>query len=599
MDREKENIKQQRTIRVSWPVCCDTPTIPKASDAGDDTKIITRKRGGWKSMPYILGNETFERLATVGLLANFMVYLLNKFHMDQVRANNVLNIWSGATNFAPLVGAYISDSYAGRFRTIAFSSFFSLLGMVTVTLTAWLPQLHPPPCSHKEQCSGPTSSQMGFLITGLGLLSIGTGGIRPCSLPFGVDQFDPTSDEGRRGINSFYNWYYTTFTVILIVALTVVVYIQDSVSWVLGFGLPTACMCGSILLFFSGSRLYVHVKPEGSVFTGLAQAVVAWFRKRRLDIPDEHGAFYDPPLKASVMTKLPLTQQYRFMNKAAIVIAGDLNPDGTPANPWRLCSIQTIEELKCIIRIVPIWASGIICFTAMAQQGTFTVSQALKMDRHLGPNFQIPAGSLSVISMLAIGLWVPFYDRVVVPGLRTVTHLESGITLLQRMGIGMGISILSMAVAGIVEHWRRSSSAAAAAPMSVLWLAPQLVLMGLAEAFNIIGQIEFFNRQFPEHMTSVGNALFFCTVAGANYLSSVLVTVVHGVTGKNGRPDWLTNDLNRGRLDCFYYLVAALGVLNFGYFLVCATRYRYKEGSVRFVDEKSEFDVELSSSVKQ
>lgn len=74
-----------------------------------------------------VGNETFERLATFGLLANFMVYLLNEFHLDQVYATNVLNIWSGTTNFAPLVGAFISDACVGRFRTIAFASFASLL----------------------------------------------------------------------------------------------------------------------------------------------------------------------------------------------------------------------------------------------------------------------------------------------------------------------------------------------------------------------------------------------------------------------------------------------------------------------------------------
>lgn len=75
----------------------------------------------------LAGNETFERLATVGLLANFNVFLMTQFHMDQVYASNVINIWSGITNFAPLIGAFISDAYVGRFRTIAFSSFAALL----------------------------------------------------------------------------------------------------------------------------------------------------------------------------------------------------------------------------------------------------------------------------------------------------------------------------------------------------------------------------------------------------------------------------------------------------------------------------------------
>lgn len=74
-----------------------------------------------------VGNETFERLATIGLLANFMVYLLKEYHMNQTSAANILNIWGGVTNFAPLLGAFISDTYIGRFKTITFASIAAIL----------------------------------------------------------------------------------------------------------------------------------------------------------------------------------------------------------------------------------------------------------------------------------------------------------------------------------------------------------------------------------------------------------------------------------------------------------------------------------------
>ncbi|KAE9607919.1 putative proton-dependent oligopeptide transporter family, major facilitator superfamily [Lupinus albus] len=85
------------------------------------------KRGGWKAMPYILGNETFERLASFGLFTNFIVYLTRELHLDDVNASNIINIWFGITNFAPLIGAFISDAYIGRFRTIAYASCSTLL----------------------------------------------------------------------------------------------------------------------------------------------------------------------------------------------------------------------------------------------------------------------------------------------------------------------------------------------------------------------------------------------------------------------------------------------------------------------------------------
>jgi dipeptide/tripeptide permease len=275
-------------------------------------------------------------------------------------------------------------------------------------------------------------------------------------------------------------------------------------------------------------------------------------------------------------------------------------PDGSRADQWRLCSIHQVEEVKCIVRIIPIWAAGIISLMTMTQQGTFIVFQAMKMDRHLGPNFQIPAGSIGVISLITIGLWLPFYDSILVPALRKITKHNGGITLLQRIGIGIVLSILAMVVSGLTERVRRASAIKhhlpdGVAPMSVLWLAPQLILMGFFEAFNVLGQIEFLNRQFPEHMTSVGNALFSCSFAGANYVSSMLVNVVHHVTGGHGRPDWLTNDLNAGRLEYFFFLIAGMGVLNLIYFSYCAHRYRYKGSTAVPIQDNSHVDVELRS----
>ncbi|MCE3049449.1 hypothetical protein HAX54_044832 [Datura stramonium] len=580
-----EDKKNNKSSSLSFPSPENGVYDEESSGSDSPAKICRRKPGGWRAMPYVLGNETFERLASMGLLANFMQFLLTVFHMDLVAASNVLNIWSGVTNFIPLLGAFISDAYIGRFWTIAVASVFEMMGMLTLTLVPWLPQLHPPPCKVGQQCKGPNKSQMGFLIMGLGFLSVGSGGIRPCSIPFGVDQFDSRTDEGRKGIASFFNWYYTSFTVVLIIAVTLVVYIQDSVSWVIGFGIPAVLMFLSLILFFIGTNVYVYVKPEGSIFSSIVQVFVATHKKRKLKLPDEresNGVFYDPPLpEGSIVKKLPLTNKYRSLNKAAIVMEDEVNTDGTRSNNWRLCSIQQIEEVKCLLKIIPVWATGIICFTAMAQQGTFTISQALKMDRHLGPKFQIPAGSLSVISMITVGIWLPIYDRFIVPSLRKVTRIEGGITLLQRIGIGMVFSILSMVVAGLTEKVRRNSaithnSPDGIAPITVMWLAPQLILMGFAEAFNILGQIEFYNKEFPENMSSVANSLFSCTMAGASYLSSLLVNILHKTTGGHGHPDWLTKDINAGRVENFYYLIAALGVLNLFYFLYVARRYQYK-----------------------
>jgi len=295
----------------------------------------------------------------------------------------------------------------------------------------------------------------------------------------------------------------------------------------------------------------------------------------------------------------------RFLNKGAIMLDGDINDDGSARNSWELCSIQQIEEAKCLIRLVPISFSGILCFVAMAQQFTFIVLQAFTMDCHLGPHFEIPAGSVSSISLIALTVFIPIYDQLMVPLARKLTGLEGGITVLQRQGVGLALSPISMVVAGLVEHKRRDSalSNGGIPSMTVWWLAPQLVLMGIAEAFNAVGQIEFYNKQFPEHMQTLAGSLLFCTIAGASYMSTALVSITTKVSGRNGNTGWLTENINDGKLDYYYYFIAILGVLNLFYFLVCSHYYQYKvvsfhaEESIKtHVKEEAATEIEIVTS---
>jgi dipeptide/tripeptide permease len=75
----------------------------------------------------ILGNETFEKLGTLGTSSNLLVYLTSVFHIKSVDAATLINVFSGTTSFAPIIGAFLSDSYLGRYTTLAYSSVASLL----------------------------------------------------------------------------------------------------------------------------------------------------------------------------------------------------------------------------------------------------------------------------------------------------------------------------------------------------------------------------------------------------------------------------------------------------------------------------------------
>ncbi|TVU48753.1 hypothetical protein EJB05_00024 [Eragrostis curvula] len=545
----------------------------KLSDDDDKGVEAEEKYHGWKAMPYVIGNETFEKLGTIGTTANLLVYLTTVYGMKSANAATLLNLFSGTTNLAPLLGAFLSDTYLGRYATLALASVASFLGMLLLTLTAAISSLHP---HHKED--GASTGQMAVLLASFALIAVGAGGIRPCNLAFGADQFDPRTASGRRGIASFFNWYYFTFTIAMMVSATLIIYLQSNVSWPLGLAVPAALMGLSCALFFMGTRLYVRVRPEGSPFTSFARVLVAAYRKRRLPAPKAEEMF-DPPHRSSLVTKIAYTDQFRCLDKAALVVAEDeedeLNTNNTNNLQWRLCTLQQVEEVKCLARILPVWSSGIIYYIVLTNLGNYAVLQAMQTDRRLGRtrSFEIPAGSFVVFNMLALTVWIPFYDRVLVPAMQRVTKREGGITQLQRIGTGLALSVLTMLVAAAVERRRRRIGDAA----SCFLLVPQQLLAGLSEAFALIGQVEFYYRQFPENMRSVAGALLFLGFAVASYASGLMVTVVHRTTGGPGRPDWLAQDLNQGRVDLYYLLIAAMAAVNLIYFLACARWFRFKK----------------------
>ncbi|XP_073122182.1 protein NRT1/ PTR FAMILY 2.11-like [Henckelia pumila] len=552
------------------------------------------KYRGVKAMPFVIGNETFEKLGTIGTSSNLLVYLTTVFHMNSITATNVVNIFNGTCNFGTLAGAFLCDTYLGRYKTLGIASVSSFLGMLMLTLTAAFTGLHPPECTTQPaslKCVGASPWQLAFLFAAFLLLVIGASGIRPCNLAFGADQFDPNTDSGRRGINSFFNWYYFTFTFAMMLSLTVIVYVQSNMSWTIGLGIPAFMMFLSCFFFFVGTRIYVKVLPEGSPFTSLVQTLAVAFKKRQLELPEQPWcSLFNHVDPGSMNSKLQYTDELRFLNRAAVVTPDDgVNPDGSAANPWKLRTVQQVEEVKCIIRVIPIWLSGMIYYIILALMQTYPVFQSLQSDRRLssGGKFEIPAASYNVFTMLTLTLWIPIYDRIIVRLLRRITGKEEGITMLQRVGFGIFLGVLTMVVSGLVEDHRRRvavtrptlgvvAQKGAVSSMSGYWLVPQLVLAGISEAFAVIGEIEFFYKQFPENMRSFAAAFLFSGFAISSYVTSFLISVVHKGTRVGGNGSWLAEDLNKGRLDYFYYMIAGIQVVNLGYFLICAKWYKYK-----------------------
>ncbi|KAK9044788.1 hypothetical protein V6N11_058680 [Hibiscus sabdariffa] len=94
---------------------------------------------GVKAMPYVIGNETFEKLGTTGTSNNLLVYLTTVFNMQSISATNLVNVFNGTCNLATLIGAFLSDTYFGRYTTLGFASVSSCLGMDLSTPSFLIP----------------------------------------------------------------------------------------------------------------------------------------------------------------------------------------------------------------------------------------------------------------------------------------------------------------------------------------------------------------------------------------------------------------------------------------------------------------------------
>uniref|UniRef100_A0A0D9WGG9 Uncharacterized protein n=1 Tax=Leersia perrieri TaxID=77586 RepID=A0A0D9WGG9_9ORYZ len=602
-----------------------------ATAAEEDGSPRKKKQGGFKTLPFILvqvlttelsanaANEVCDRFATAGFNANMITYLTQQLHLPLVEASNLLTNFTGTAAFTPVLGAIVADSFTGRFWTIAGGGTLYQLGMLGLVVSALLPALRPAPCSGAATCQRADGGQLAALYLSLLCTALGSGGIRPCVVAFGADQFGLGGKRpGGEQKWSYFNLYFFSMGLAVLLALTVVVYIQENVGWGWGFGVPAIAMFVSVSSFVIGYSFYVKVKPEGSPFKRLVQVVVAAFKKVKEPVPEDAGALYhNKELDAAIAAdgRLLHTDQlrqaqflfsvlhlhvqcidrcvlflaYSFLDRAAIVTAGDIAEGSGEPNLWRVSTVHRVEELKSIVRMLPLWAASITAIAAGSHNFTFAIQQARTMDRHVTPRFQIPPATMIIFTTLTMLVSLALYDRVLVPVARRYTGRRSGITYFQRMGAGFAVAALGVLAGALVEAKRRGAAAqhgladtpGAVVPVSVFWLVPQYALHGVGDALATVGHMEFLYDQSPESMRSSAAALFWVAGSLGNYLGTVLVTVVQSASGG----EWLQDNINRGRLDYYYWLVTVLLVLNLAYYFVCFHFYTLKSFEVDAGDE--------------
>ncbi|CAL9178705.1 unnamed protein product [Musa hybrid cultivar] len=542
--------------------------------ASERSKLIVNEaqnanKGGWITVPFIIGSMLGQGLALTGATGNLVVYLIKEYNFKAVDAAQIGNIVQGCTSLAPLAGAVVSDAFFGCYPVVVFSAIVTFVSLILFTLTAAFRSLQPPPCASISDACVPSAGQLAFLYTAVGLIVVGSGGTQFNMLTFGAHQLDSVGDR-----DVFFNWSIVVMYAVGIIGSTSIVFVEDSISWALGFGVSAAANAIAVVLVLLGSKHYRRPAACGSPFTGLARVAVAAIRKWDVVVAEDDSKYAHGTSELDESINLRPSQRFSFLNRAAWICHGDTRPDGSIAKPWSLCTVQQVEDFKSLLRVLPLWSASIFLSVSIGIQLILTVLQALTMDRSLGPRFSIPAGSMVVSSFVSTVVSLLLLDRLILPLWQKLSPRPPRPLL--RIGLGHIINTAGIAASALVERKRasivRSHQAESqhgdwVVPMTALWLVLPLAVTGVADALHFPGQVALYFQAFPRSLRSTATGMMALIIALGFYLSAAMVNMARRVTG------WLQDDINISKVENVYWLVAGLTLVNFGYYVLCAKLY--------------------------
>ncbi|XP_002517413.2 protein NRT1/ PTR FAMILY 5.8 [Ricinus communis] len=526
---------------------------------------MQRTKGLNKSCFLLIVIAGIERFAFKGVASNLVTYLTDVVKLSNSAAAKTVNNWCGFTSMLPLLVASLADSCWDKHPTILASSYLYVVGLMALTSTALTWAWYPP---NKRSST--------FLYWSLGLISVGQGGYNPSLQAFGADQLEsddelPSTKDDRKSNKKslFFQWWYFGVCGGSLLGVTVMSYIQDTFGWVLGFAIPTIAMISSIVIFCCGSRVYAYKQDLGDDkrhFRDMVQAIKELASKLgncKIILPSGN----------SEVLELELQERPLCPDNSGSIKSLNSNPrSGT----------YLLENAKVVLRLVPIWTMLLMFAVIFQQPATFFTKQGVTMERSIGSKLKIPPATLQSSITVSIILLMPLYDTIFIPITRLITRDKKGINVMQRMGIGMVLSIIAMIIAAVVERKRimisREMPHSETVPLSIFWLLPQYILLGISDIFTVVGMQEFFYNEVPVRMKTMGIALYTSVFGVGSFLSAFLISVIEAFTSSRGTKSWFTDDMREARLDNYYWLLAFLSALSMLFYVILCKFYSSSSG---------------------
>ncbi|MGJ4804224.1 oligopeptide:H+ symporter [Luteimonas sp. SDU82] len=457
---------------------------------------------------YIIGNEACERFSFYGMRNILVPFLISSALLQYLpegsdregAAKDIFHSFVIGVYFFPLLGGWLSDRYFGKYNTVLWFSLIYCAGHACLALFE----------------NNPT----GFY-TGLFLIALGSGGIKPLVVSFCGDQFDQSNkDKAKLVFDAFY-WIinFGSFFASLFAPLLLREY-----GPAVAFGVPGVLMFIATFIFWLGRRQYVNVPPSGNDPHSFLNVIRTALRQRRAG-EGNAGAMvaWTGIVAAALMLALwaldavgagvPWPEAFGFVITACLALGVLIAFGGWGASlqlerARGLHPDAAVDGVRAVLRILIVFALVTPFWSLFDQKASTWIIQGREMViPHAAawwPSWLIKdAAQMQALNPLLVMLLIPFNNIVLYPLLRRMGFV---VTALRRMGWGIAISGVSWIVAGVLQLWIDSG-----AEVSLAWQSLPYLLLTFGEVLVSATALEFAYSQAPHAMKGVIMAFWYLT----------------------------------------------------------------------------------------
>jgi POT family proton-dependent oligopeptide transporter len=443
-----------------------------------------------RQIPFIIGNEACERFSFYGMrniLTPFLVSTLLLFAPEAERAGIAKDVFHSfviGVYFFPLLGGWIADRLLGKYRTILWLSLVYCLG---------------------HACLAAFDDNRTGFYTGLFLIALGSGGIKPLVVSFVGDQFDQSNKHiAKIAFDAFYwsinfgSFFASLFMPILLRKYGAAV----------AFGVPGILMFIATVIFWAGRKKYVNVPPappDPHSFLRVARTAL-WSRVEGQGRP---GLIVAAVGVALALGALSSVGSLGFVASACLALVCLLAFGGTGAylqldRASALHPQDRIDGVRAVLRILIVFALVTPFWSLFDQKASTWILQADQMAK---PEW-FSSAQMQALNPALVMILIPFNNLILYPALR---RLGLEVTPLRRMGFGIAFSGLAWIAAGAIQL-----SIDGGEPVSIVWQVLPYALLTFGEVLVSATGLEFAYSQAPQSMKGTIMAFWYLSITTGN-----------------------------------------------------------------------------------